>query len=124
MRFERVRSLVTALALTVVTVGVLALAGQTGTGGGPHAVPVDRGRRAAILLLGITDDGLPVARPEDQRDSRGLGDRDVHSWSLPQQPRLWTVLESLAPATDARFESRIAFAPRGPPPAAASFVSP
>jgi hypothetical protein len=112
------------LALTVVTVGVLALAGQTGAGAGPHSAPVDHDRRAATLLLGITDDGLPVARPEDQRDARALGDRDVHSWSLPRQPRLWTVLESLAPAIGARFESRIALAPRGPPPAAASFVSP
>ena len=120
MRFERVRSVVTALALTIVTVGVVALAGQPGAG--PHAAPVDHDRRAT-LLLGTVDDGLPVARPEDQRDSRGLGDRDLLSWSLPEQPRLWAVLESPAPAIVARIESGIAFAPRGPPPEPA-LVSP
>ena len=121
MRFERIRSVVTALALTVVTVGVVALVGQPVSG--PHPAPADHDRRAT-LLLGTVDDALPVARPDDQRDSRGFGDRDVLAWSLPRQPLLWAVLEARSPATHARFESRIALAPRGPPPAAAFFVSP
>ena len=120
MRFERIRSVATAAALAVATIGVVAVAGLGSFS--PQSSAGDHDRRPT-LLLGTVGDAVPVAKPEDQRGGHGFGHRDLPAGSTPERPNLPTVLQARTPAERVGLESRIAPAPRGPP-AVAALLSP
>ncbi|HEY7282305.1 MAG TPA: hypothetical protein VID47_12000 [Actinomycetota bacterium] len=121
MRFGRVHAVVTALALAVVTIGVVAVAGLGSIN--PQTPFGDHDRRPT-LLLGTVGDAIPVAKPEDQRAGQGFGHRDLPSRSTTEPPGPSSILEAPPPAVAGRLESRITLAPRGPPPAVAALVNP